>query len=101
MVVGVDQTRGDEAPGRVDRVGGRGPIVVGATDAADQPVGDGDPPAVEFASFVVDGRSSRSIVEAVDPHGIGIRFGNFYSARLIDALGLDGADGVVRVSMVH
>jgi selenocysteine lyase/cysteine desulfurase len=37
----------------------------------------------------------------VDPHGIGIRFGHFYSARLIGALGLDEADGVVRVSMVH
>jgi cysteine desulfurase family protein (TIGR01976 family) len=56
---------------------------------------------VSIVSFVVGGVPSRSIVEAVDPHGIGIRFGHFYSARLIEALGLEEADGVVRVSMVH
>ena len=38
---------------------------------------------------------------AVDPHRIGIRFGDFYARRLIDALGLVAQDGVVRVSMVH
>ena len=30
-----------------------------------------------------------------------IRFGHFYSARLIEKLGLPSDDGVVRVSMVH
>lgn len=56
---------------------------------------------VSIVSFVVDGLPSRSVVEAVDPHRIGIRFGHFYSVRLIRALGLDDDDGVVRVSMVH
>ncbi|MGB1778756.1 MAG: aminotransferase class V-fold PLP-dependent enzyme, partial [Longimicrobiales bacterium] len=54
-----------------------------------------------IVSFVSSRRSSREIVTAVDAHGIGIRHGHFYSARLIDQLGIDGGDGVVRVSMVH
>lgn len=36
-----------------------------------------------------------------DKHKIGIRFGDFYAARLIDELGLRKQNGVVRVSMVH
>lgn len=56
---------------------------------------------VSIVSFVSSRRSSREIVTAVDAHGIGIRHGHFYSARLIDQLGIDGGDGVVRVSMVH
>jgi cysteine desulfurase family protein (TIGR01976 family) len=56
---------------------------------------------VSIISFISERRSSREVVESVDQHGIGIRFGHFYSARLIDSLGLSGEDGVVRVSMVH
>lgn len=45
---------------------------------------------------------SRDVVNAVDKlGGIGIRFGHFYAARLIDALGLPPDDGVIRVSLVH
>ncbi len=66
----------------------------------------GDPSAdmdrrVPTISFVVDGLSSASLVEAVDPTGIGIRFGDFYSRELVDSLGLPNADGVIRVSAVH
>ena len=56
---------------------------------------------VSIISFVSDRMSSKDIVESVDQHGIGIRYGHFYSARLIGALGLSTDDGVVRVSMVH
>lgn len=56
---------------------------------------------VPTISFVVDGMKSSSIVEQVDPHGIGIRFGHFYAYHLIESLGLHENDGVVRVSMVH
>lgn len=56
---------------------------------------------VPTISFTIDGWSSREIVEAVDPTGIGIRFGDFYSRRLIESLGLDFRDGVIRVSAVH
>jgi cysteine desulfurase family protein (TIGR01976 family) len=52
-------------------------------------------------SFVVAGTPSESIVRHVDQHGIGIRFGDFYAKRLIEALGLQGQGGVVRVSIAH
>ncbi len=56
---------------------------------------------VPIISFVVDGMSSADVVREVDRHLIGIRYGNFYSTRLIEALALPLDDGVVRVSMVH
>ena len=66
----------------------------------------GDPSAsrasrVPTISFVSDRHLSSAIPPRVDPHNIGIRFGDFYARRLIDALGLRDKDGVVRVSMVH
>ena len=67
-------------------------------------VGEGgaDPAArVATVSFTAHGRASRAVVEAVDRHRIGIRFGDFYAKRLIRALGLEAQGGVVRVSMVH
>jgi len=56
---------------------------------------------VPTISFVVEGRKSSEIPPLVDPHKTGIRFGHFYAKRLIDFLGLDETDGVVRISMVH
>ena len=56
---------------------------------------------VPTISFVIAGQSSRETVEAVDPSGIGIRFGDFHSKRLVQALDLDDPDGVIRVSAVH
>ena len=56
---------------------------------------------VPTVSFVVAGLQSEAVVRHVDGHGIGIRFGDFYAKRLIDALGLQGQGGVVRVSMAH
>lgn len=56
---------------------------------------------VPTISFVVEGQSSEAIVRRVDPHGIGIRFGDFYARRLIEALGLQAYGGVVRVSIAH
>ncbi|MDX2220553.1 MAG: cysteine desulfurase-like protein [Burkholderiales bacterium] len=53
-------------------------------------------------SFVVHGKRSEDIVRAVDPHGIGIRFGDFYARHLCEALGINAAyGGVVRVSIAH
>lgn len=54
-------------------------------------------PTISFTAA----RPSRDIVHGVDPHRIGIRHGHFFAKRLTDALGLDPADGVIRVSMVH
>ncbi|WP_008314784.1 aminotransferase class V-fold PLP-dependent enzyme [Leptolyngbya sp. PCC 6406] len=56
---------------------------------------------VPTISFVVAGRTSAAIPPRIDPHHIGIRYGDFYAVRLIEDLGLALQDGVVRVSMVH
>jgi selenocysteine lyase/cysteine desulfurase len=52
-------------------------------------------------AFTVAGRSSASIAGELAVHGIGAGVGNFYAWRLLQALGIDTADGVVRVSLVH
>lgn len=56
---------------------------------------------VPTISFVVDGIHSSTIPLKVDPHYIGIRYGDFYAKRLIEYLGLASQGGIVRVSMVH
>ncbi|KAA9008792.1 cysteine desulfurase-like protein [Histidinibacterium aquaticum] len=56
---------------------------------------------VPTISFVIEGQSSRKTVEAVDSSGIGIRFGDFHSKRLVQALDLGDPDGVIRASAVH
>jgi cysteine desulfurase family protein (TIGR01976 family) len=56
---------------------------------------------VPTISFVPLARTPEEVVRAVDPRGIGIRHGDFYARRLVDALGLRERGGVVRVSMVH
>jgi len=56
---------------------------------------------VPTISFVVERKKSSSITLEVDQAKIGIRYGDFYARRLIDALGLSEKDGVVRVSLVH
>lgn len=58
---------------------------------------------VPVVSFTVEGRSSRDVVEGIEARSnFGCRWGHFYSKRLVDdLLGLEGKDGVVRVSMVH
>ena len=52
-------------------------------------------------SFTVAGKMSESIVRHMDRCRIGIRFGDFYAKRLIEALGLQLHGGVVRVSIAH
>lgn len=52
-------------------------------------------------SFIVNGRSSEALVRQVDPSGIGIRFGDFHSKRLVESLNLSSGDGVIRASAVH
>lgn len=56
---------------------------------------------VPTISFIHQEKSSQSIVEAIDPHDIGIRHGDFYARCLSQHLRLDPADGVVRISMAH
>lgn len=52
-------------------------------------------------SFVVEGRDSLDIQSRMLDCKVAIGAGDFYAARLIDALGLRGQGGVVRCSMVH
>lgn len=56
---------------------------------------------VPTIAFVIKGQNSADIVRAIDATGIGIRFGDFHSRRLVDGLGLPDPDGVIRVSAVH
>lgn len=62
-------------------------------------VADGN--RVPTISFSVMGKHAESIVRHVDRFNIGIRFGDFYAKRLIEALGLQQQGGVVRVSIAH
>lgn len=52
-------------------------------------------------SFVAAGRCPAEIVQHADHARVGIRHGHFYAPRLVEALGLERASGVVRVSMAH
>jgi cysteine desulfurase family protein (TIGR01976 family) len=66
-------------------------------------LGDNSPATrLSTVSFTVDGWDSKALVLAVEAESnYGIRWGSFYSERLVrDVLGL-GPGGVVRVSMVH
>lgn len=56
---------------------------------------------VATVAFTVDGRDSAGIPPHCDTAGIGIRYGDFYSPALVDALGLRERNGAVRVSMAH
>lgn len=68
--------------------------IIGRTDS-------GRDKRVPTISFVHERFRSSDIVSRVDPHRIGIRFGDFYAKKLIHDLGLEAKEGVVRVSMVH
>ncbi|MDD7970616.1 cysteine desulfurase-like protein [Roseinatronobacter alkalisoli] len=56
---------------------------------------------VPTISFIVNGNSSAALVRKVDPSGIGIRFGDFHSKRLVESMNLSSGDGVIRASAVH
>jgi len=62
---------------------------------------NGEAARMPTVSFVVDGKQSESIVLHTDKFNIGIRFGDFYARRLIEALKLQANGGVVRVSIAH
>jgi cysteine desulfurase family protein (TIGR01976 family) len=70
-------------------------------DAVRQDTVRQDAVRVPTISFVVAGVQSESIVRHVDAHGIGIRYGDFYARRLIEALGLQANGGVIRASIAH
>lgn len=59
------------------------------------------PTRLPIISFTVDGVAASRIPPHLDRRGIGIRWGDFYARRLIEALDLQSKDGVVRVSLAH
>jgi len=53
-------------------------------------------------AFKVEGKRSRDIAAALATKKIAVAFGNFYSVRCLEGLGInDLTDGVVRISMLH
>lgn len=73
--------------------GRRDITVIGPTHAAAS--------RVPTISFVHRGKKSAEIAKAANARGLGFRYGNFYSVRLCETMGINPADGVVRVSLVH
>jgi cysteine desulfurase family protein (TIGR01976 family) len=66
-------------------------------------VGRGVPDAerVPTISFMHELRTSKEIADEALNRGIGIRWGNFYSVRLLERMGIDPAAGVARASFAH
>lgn len=52
-------------------------------------------------SIVTEGLRCEALTRRVAEYGIGSGFGHFYSARLLDALGIGAETGVTRFSFVH
>jgi cysteine desulfurase family protein (TIGR01976 family) len=59
------------------------------------------PSRVATISFLNAHLSSPEVVAHTDARGVGIRSGNAYAYRLLQALSIDPGPGVVRASMVH
>jgi cysteine desulfurase family protein (TIGR01976 family) len=68
-------------------------------------IGDADPrrtaERLPVVSFLVDDADPEELALRVDKSRIGIRWGHFYSVRLMNALDLLQYKGVVRVSLAH
>jgi cysteine desulfurase family protein (TIGR01976 family) len=52
-------------------------------------------------AFTVEGLPSGDVARALARLEIGVGHGNFYAYRLVQALGIDPSEGVVRASFVH
>ncbi|HET6565553.1 MAG TPA: aminotransferase class V-fold PLP-dependent enzyme [Xanthomonadales bacterium] len=52
-------------------------------------------------AFTAENMSSAVIAQALADRSIGVGVGDFYARRLVEALGIDPADGAVRLSFVH
>lgn len=54
-----------------------------------------------IVSFVHESVPSKAIADEAANHEIGMRWGNFYSYRLLDRVGVPAATGVARASFAH
>jgi selenocysteine lyase/cysteine desulfurase len=66
---------------------------------ADAPAGS--PARVATVAFTLAGRKSADVARTLNAQNLGVRFGNFYSLRLCEQMGLDPKDGVIRASLAH
>ena len=66
--------------------------LIGKTRAADR---------APTVAFTVDGHRSMELGAKLSDLGLGVGVGHFYAYRLIEALGIDTDDGVIRASFVH
>lgn len=58
--------------------------------------------AIKAPTVAVDlGRKAEAVAAALAPHGIMAGGGDFYAVRLLQALGIDPDQGVLRMSFVH
>ena len=60
--------------------------------------------AVERAptvAFIVQGHRSTELATQLNAYKLGIGVGHFYAYRLVEALGIDTDEGVLRASFVH
>jgi cysteine desulfurase family protein (TIGR01976 family) len=59
------------------------------------------PERVATVSFLHEVLKPSEISAMIDAHEIGMRYGNFYSVRLLQRLGIPSDEGVARVSLAH
>jgi cysteine desulfurase family protein (TIGR01976 family) len=52
-------------------------------------------------AFTVEGRRPAELAAALGARGLGVGAGHFYAYRLVEALGIDTGDGVLRASFLH
>jgi selenocysteine lyase/cysteine desulfurase len=52
-------------------------------------------------AFAIQGQQPAELGARLGEQGIGVGVGDFYAYRLVQALGIDNATGVVRTSFVH
>lgn len=62
---------------------------------------DSGPGRLPILSFVHPNVPSKAIADVAAKHGIGMRWGNFYSYRLLERMGVPPTTGVARVSFAH
>ena len=61
----------------------------------------GRDPSPATVSFTADGWRSHDLAGKLAEFKLGVGVGHFYAYRLVEALGIDTNDGVVRTSFVH
>jgi selenocysteine lyase/cysteine desulfurase len=55
---------------------------------------------VATVSFLHAGESSATFAKRANAAGLGVRYGHFYSKRLLEEMGIDPREGVIRASLV-